>query len=68
VFEEILQKGVDSGLFRKLEVRSVISALSDFLYGTVVCYCLSDRDEGSIEEIINTGLELFINGIKRVES
>jgi hypothetical protein len=62
IFEDILQKGIEDGVIRKLDVREATNAFANLLYGTDVCGCL----EGSsrrIKRMAEQAIELFLHGL-----
>jgi AcrR family transcriptional regulator len=61
-FEAVLRRGIETGLFRPINVRETTDAFANLLYGTVVSSELK-RGRRRLTDAIRHGLELLLKGI-----
>jgi AcrR family transcriptional regulator len=60
--EGILENGVQRGVFRDIDIPETMNALSDMLYGIVVCGCLGGR-RNTLCQTAEQGIGVFLNGL-----
>lgn len=64
VFEEMMQRSIEAGEARDIDVAETLEAMANLLYGTVVCTCLG----GSTERLMPSAefaIELILRGVVR---
>jgi hypothetical protein len=61
-FEQILQRGIDGGVLRTVNVREASNAFANMLYGTVVCGCL-EGSPGQLVERAEQAVEILLDGV-----
>lgn len=66
-FGGILQKGIELGEFRDLDVRKTIISLTSLVYGSVVWACYA-RDDRPLTERTLHAVDIFFDGIRAAPS
>jgi AcrR family transcriptional regulator len=60
--EDVLRRGIEAGEIRPIDVREAVRAMSNMLYGTVVCGCLEGASDRLLD-MAEPAIEIFLRGI-----
>ena len=60
--DEIIARAIRQGVFRDVDVRSATDTITNLLYGTVVCACLSGSS-ASICQLADEAVDIFLHGV-----
>ena len=62
VLEDVLRRGMKAGQLRQTNVREAMNALSNMLYGIVVCGCLEGASQ-NLRRTANHAVDIFLKGL-----